>query len=108
MNATSDTLELVAVDIGANATLTIIVSSMTALDGSYACVIDGGAPVVEVTYDNDASTPVQSCTVTVAFQTAADGQLHAIGSFDIAITGKTGAIDLSGGHYDLAVKKTGG
>jgi len=97
----TDTLEIVGAD-GVNPGLSIELGTPTTLGGTYSCGADGGT-VVLITYDNMIpSSP--TCTVTVAFVTGADGKPHATGTFDFSFAGADGgAIDVTGGHFDIPV-----
>jgi hypothetical protein len=99
--AASDTLNFVATDFPAGATLSFAVSEQSSLGGTYGCGADGGT-VVAVSYDN-VQTMDQSCSITVSFTTDAAGKAHATGTFEAVVTIPAGTKTLTEGQFDLVV-----
>jgi hypothetical protein len=100
--ATSDTLNVVAADIPAHATLSFAVGGAALTDGTYTCGADAGGPFVAVSYDNVMTTD-ESCSLTVTFTTDAAGKPRASGTFEAVVTIPAGTKTLTEGHFDLAV-----
>jgi hypothetical protein len=101
----SDSISIVSSDPPLSLTIT---ATGAPLGGTYDCAADGGSKVA-FAYQSTATGTAHSCSVTIAFETGADGHQHATGTFSAVLSyGDAGTTVLTAGVFDIVVIRLGG